>query len=87
MIDGFPLTMLIKGPDLVGLQLFRLRIRNSSSDVGSSALIRKNISQSYLKSKLITRNTVVMKQYFTLEVPKDSAFPFIVRHMLLKKHQ
>ena len=26
-----------------------------------------------------------MKQYFTLEVPKDSAFPFIVRHYALKE--
>lgn len=78
MIDGFPLTMLIKGPDLVGFQLFRLIIRNSSSDVGLSALIRKTFHRAIKKSKLITRNTEVMKQYFTLEVPKDSAFQFIV---------
>lgn len=41
MIDGFFLTMLIKGPDLVGLQLFGLRMRNSSYDDGSCALIRE----------------------------------------------
>jgi len=50
MIDGFPLTMLIKGPDLVGLQLFRLRIRNSSSDIGSSALIRKTFHRAIKKA-------------------------------------
>lgn len=41
MIDGFFLIMLNKGPDLVGLQLFWLRIRNSSFDHHSCALIRK----------------------------------------------
>lgn len=40
-IDGFFPINFIKGPDLVGLQLFWLRIRNSSFDNGSCALIRK----------------------------------------------
>lgn len=42
MNDGcFFLINLIKGPDLVGLQLFGLRIRNSTFDDSSYALIRE----------------------------------------------
>lgn len=77
MIDGFPLQCLLKVLIWLASNCSRLRIRNSSSYVGLSALIRKTFHRAIKKSKLITRNTEVMKQYFTLEVPKDSAFPFI----------
>lgn len=45
----FPIN-LIKGPDLAGLQLFWLRIRNSSFDDGSCALIRKTSHRAIRKA-------------------------------------
>lgn len=50
MIDDFPPINLIKGPDLVGLQLFWLRIRNSSFDDSSCALIRKTSHRAIRKA-------------------------------------
>lgn len=38
MMDGFFLINIIEGSDLVSLQLFELRIRNSNFDYSSCAL-------------------------------------------------